>query len=523
MNNVFQKKLQVNTSFVINSLRNCGYTNYSAIADILDNSLEQDVCSKNVSVKLETTGKGESKSLCAILIVDDGNGMDVETLTEAMSLGSNTGKDGETCLGLYGTGMKSASLSIGKKLEVFTKTRDGQLNVATLNIDNVDIFEDIMVSINRATDEQKSYFDNLVNNESGTIVKISNLDRLTNTNVYIFKNTLKRKIGEWFNKFIDAKKFNFFVDDDRVEMIDLIGDKIGIPVERLSEKDAFFMLDGKEIRYNAWYIKSTGNDNNDVKNTIKRGQSTSGLYIYRQNRLVGQALNLGVMSGGITKDSYHNSFRCEIFIDGTCDYFFNSTFTKTISEKDKESLYQPFKDALDKNIKPLVGIAKQRDIDAKTDDKMSDDTKKMYESLKTRQDKNPMLSVDRKGGQNKTSEVQKTNNLNPKKQENPNPYKKRKETWCDFDERALGRDENIYRTDVDERGKAIIIVNTSHTFYQNFYKNLPTEYKYVIAQLFSCDFISKQNCNYFGNEDVEKIIDKYNEVVSTEMAKSMDF
>lgn len=41
-----QNSVKVRDSFVVHALRSCGYTPYSAIADIIDNSLEKDVESK---------------------------------------------------------------------------------------------------------------------------------------------------------------------------------------------------------------------------------------------------------------------------------------------------------------------------------------------------------------------------------------------------------------------------------------------------------------------------------------------
>ena len=45
-----KKGLKVNKKFIELALRNSGYSNYAAIADILDNSLENDVDAKNVNI-----------------------------------------------------------------------------------------------------------------------------------------------------------------------------------------------------------------------------------------------------------------------------------------------------------------------------------------------------------------------------------------------------------------------------------------------------------------------------------------
>ena len=51
-----EKNLKINDSFIVNALRNCGYNNYSALAGIIENSLEPEVSSTYVKVNFETKG-----------------------------------------------------------------------------------------------------------------------------------------------------------------------------------------------------------------------------------------------------------------------------------------------------------------------------------------------------------------------------------------------------------------------------------------------------------------------------------
>ena len=63
--------------------------------------------------------------------------MDFDTMQEAMCLGSMTGKTGENNLGMYGTGMKTAALSIGMVLTVISKAEDTDyVSKAVLDISN---------------------------------------------------------------------------------------------------------------------------------------------------------------------------------------------------------------------------------------------------------------------------------------------------------------------------------------------------------------------------------------------------
>ena len=157
MNN--KNKIKVNDSFIANSLRNCGYNNYTAIADIIDNSIEPEVGSSFVKVDFDTDGKGSDKTIVkSILIIDDGVGMSSETLEEAMKLGANTGKNCIDNLGVYGTGLKSASLSIGQVLEVYTKTEESLLNYAKISIkDAIYSNGEIFVEYNEFPENSEEY------------------------------------------------------------------------------------------------------------------------------------------------------------------------------------------------------------------------------------------------------------------------------------------------------------------------------------------------------------------------------
>ena len=66
---MINKPIKVNDSFIINSLRNCGYNNYTAIADIIDNSIEPEVGSSFVRVDFETEGSGKEKATVKSILI----------------------------------------------------------------------------------------------------------------------------------------------------------------------------------------------------------------------------------------------------------------------------------------------------------------------------------------------------------------------------------------------------------------------------------------------------------------------
>ena len=103
---------------IIEVFRNAGYELPAAIADLVDNSI--DAKAKNVLVRFVRT----KSALQTLQVIDDGKGMTSEELDVAMQFGSEKERS-EDQHGLYGVGLKSASLSNCDSLTVVSRTRSG--------------------------------------------------------------------------------------------------------------------------------------------------------------------------------------------------------------------------------------------------------------------------------------------------------------------------------------------------------------------------------------------------------------
>src|SRR4030088_2144380 len=101
---------------LVESLRSGGYSLSTALADILDNSITAHA--KNVWIDFHWDGPDSR-----IAIVDDGEGMDEATLTNAMRPGSANPLDSRRAddLGRFGLGLKTASFSQCRKLSVWSR------------------------------------------------------------------------------------------------------------------------------------------------------------------------------------------------------------------------------------------------------------------------------------------------------------------------------------------------------------------------------------------------------------------
>ncbi|WP_328970285.1 ATP-binding protein [Streptomyces sp. NBC_00239] len=98
------------------ALSSQGYGFEVAVADLVDNSI--DAGAKDVVIHFLRDGD----RLVSLLVIDDGKGMTEEGLDVAMTVGGRRDY-GERALGMFGTGLKAASLSHASAVTVVSKTR----------------------------------------------------------------------------------------------------------------------------------------------------------------------------------------------------------------------------------------------------------------------------------------------------------------------------------------------------------------------------------------------------------------
>ncbi|MCC3767188.1 ATP-binding protein [Streptomyces sp. UNOC14_S4] len=100
----------------VEALSSQGYGFEVAVADLVDNSI--DAGAKDVVIHFLRDGD----RLVSLLVVDDGHGMDEEALDVAMTVGGRRDYAADA-LGMFGTGLKSASLSHADAVTVISTTK----------------------------------------------------------------------------------------------------------------------------------------------------------------------------------------------------------------------------------------------------------------------------------------------------------------------------------------------------------------------------------------------------------------
>jgi len=350
----------------LNSMRNSGHDNYTAINDLTDNPLDTDVDAKNIRVDIKQS-KGE---YIFVRISDDGSGMTHKVLGEGLKHGSETGREKETFLGGYGCGGKTAGLSIGKKIEIRTKSKNEPFFIVDYDYDEIQKDENFRVPNRIGTPEEYVEFMKITGSETGTIVTVSRLDQMKNNNITYFTKSLRERMGMTYYYFIKDQGKRFFVNNKEVEPIDPISRELyEISPVVIGEE---FEYKGNKFKFSVYNIPFISRNRSE---DVGRNKHTAGMYIFRNNRLVSNGIDLGVL--GMNPDGYGSGIRVEVFMNGNCDELFGSTFIKIIKEANKYEINQDFRGVCE----TIIGRHTKKII---KDEK--DNAKKRKEDEKVRQE-----------------------------------------------------------------------------------------------------------------------------------------
>lgn len=317
-----------NASKTIESLRHLTYTNTSALADIVDNSL--DAGANNIIVDIS---KEE------ITILDDGCGMNIDVMREAIKLGSNTNKD-KTELGRFGMGLVTAGISMARRIDVVSKVSGGEIYKVSLDLDEI-----------AKTNEWKAIEDapnmndsiNLSNLESGTLIRLSQIDNMDRN----ISSNVKKEFSRIFRKFIEAG-VNIFVKGEKLESND--------PLEIWRPETEILFDDDVEIDGEKLHVKLVMLDpNSSSQVSTERGYSITnqGFYVVRNNREIDEAATLGIYN----KHQDFNHMRGEISYASDLDEAFGINFTKN-----RIRMSQSLTDKLKMVLTPGMRLIRQRNI-----------------------------------------------------------------------------------------------------------------------------------------------------------------
>ena len=277
------------------ALSSQGYGFEVAIADLVDNSI--DAGAKDVVIHFLR----EDDRLVSLLIIDDGKGMTEEELDVAMTVGGRRNYD-DQALGMFGTGLKSASLSHAASVTVVSKTRRTRaVGRRWLMERAVTGFQCDIV----APDYAQSLIDRYADRPivwQGTVVRWDGVKNFPQyggggqTDRYLHRtiNKLGLHLGLYLHRFLARDDFNITIAvEDVTTGTEYMNfgvepmDPFAYPVTGHPDYPRPFVADVPSlgpVRFEAhiWPPKSTLDEYKAVGSVMDR----QGFYFYRHNRLV---------------------------------------------------------------------------------------------------------------------------------------------------------------------------------------------------------------------------------------------
>ena len=201
------------SSFTIRALRDSRYHNTAyAIAELIDNSIEADAEQiELLCMEQRYTVKARQRNrISEIAVLDNGTGMDVRTLLDALKFGGGTRHDSGQGIGKYGMGLPTSSMSQCKRVEVWT-WQDGPDSVwySSIDADSIEQGDHLVPFPNQETPIPKTWRNagskEIFENRSGTLVVWSKLDKIQwRTGRTIIDHT-SREVGRIHRHFINAE------------------------------------------------------------------------------------------------------------------------------------------------------------------------------------------------------------------------------------------------------------------------------------------------------------------------------
>lgn len=315
-----------NLSNFIKSLRDIGYTFEIAVADILDNSISAGAS----DIEIFTVHEPELK----LEIFDNGEGMDDESLKEAMRLASKNPEDArdKKDLGRFGLGLKTASFSQCQKLTVISKkannTSARQWDL--LHIQKVNQWE--LITPSKEEIKESYFYQKLQGIDSGTIVIWENIDQQKNDDYSTTIDAVSKHLSLVFHRFLEGKlgtqKINIIINNRKLKPFNPFNIAHSATQQIPEEKIKFYDENIIVKPYILPHHSKISQVEYDRYATIDGYTKSQGFYLYRANRL----LIYGTWWGLHKAIDAHKLVRIQIDIPNNQDHLWGIDIKKSTAK-----------------------------------------------------------------------------------------------------------------------------------------------------------------------------------------------
>ena len=250
----------IDSRMTVEAMRDSGYKSTThALAELIDNSIESGATEIEIFGISRRDGRTGRFTLCELAVLDNGEGMDAETLRGSLRYGHGT-RRARRGIGRFGLGLPNSSMSQARRVDVWS-WQSGVTNALRtwLSIDDVEsgareIPEPELQPIpNGYRDASRSGF-----GDSGTLVVWSDLDRVEwKQAATTFKHT-EMLLGRIYRRFLATSSERLHADDSRTDEVGPRRTIVCVPIHEHERTIEVQEADVVEVRPNDPLYLMTG-------------------------------------------------------------------------------------------------------------------------------------------------------------------------------------------------------------------------------------------------------------------------
>jgi len=339
---------------IIEGLRDTGYSFDTAMADLIDNSIEAGA--SRVDIEITTAMDGQP----VVVISDDGCGMNVEELIHAMQYGSPL--NAKRKLSKFGLGMKTASTAFCRRLVVTSRGKDGEISSRAWDLDYIAESGKWLLRNPLPDQVDIDALENCAGSGTGTVVRWDKIDRLMGQKAAAALaegkltralNSLARReqelrihIGTVFSRYLQEwngrPPMEIYVNGQAVEPWDpfCTSEEKTIPV--FSKTVPIEKEDGDKTSFDVRSVvipPKGGYSSASAASAARISNENQGIYVYREDRLIHGPDWLRI----VRQEPHYSLARVNFSFTQDLDEAFNVDIKKSRIEL-QDSIYEFIKD-----------------------------------------------------------------------------------------------------------------------------------------------------------------------------------
>lgn len=470
---------------ILNGIKCMGYTPVAAFQDIIDNSITADA--SEIEVIIETSEKSIRPEINKVIFIDNGIGMNLEMIKNALLLGSPYSEYAGNSLSKFGFGLKSAGLSQANAITVISRNnKNDKWKKSTLDWDVIRkknkyyIEEDEVLTAN-----ELELVDDL--SETGTIIILDKIQKVNDTNSAVVIRSLKSECSLTYHRLLEKGLVSIKINGEVIEPYDplFLKEALKCKISDYNGRNPAIFFDNEvELPVNPEtkttmkmqavqlpnppLFKIEGRQKK-VNQNYKMLLKNIGFYIYRNDRIIAKAETLEL----VPREQDYISFRASIDLNSDSDEDVNLNVLKT------KVIFPDYAySALEEVMRPVIRSSKEiwNSMKAKTEYTVSNSEKKHERSNAMLDGVTPVLINEEKGEIENMEQI-----LEDNAEELKSVYNNREYLIAALKEssnRIIIVDElendMLWKPGIGGKNgsEVVVYISRSHPFYQYIYKDL---------------------------------------------------